>query len=98
MALGEKEITDEQRAAAGRALGSIRTEKKAEAARRNGFKPGHKFSPGRPARPLSEFACTCEAGEALTGHHWRCPRGQAIVRRNKEGRDPITGKTTEATA
>ena len=75
--------TPMEKNAAAAALGSIRTEKKAAASRENGKKapPG----PGMPARPLSEIRCTCDAGEALTGHHYVCPRGRAIKRRQKAG-------------
>jgi len=62
-------------------LGSIKTEKKAEASRRNGRLHG-----GRPPRPLAEFPCTCGRGDALEGHPTTCPRGLTIRRRQKAGK------------
>jgi hypothetical protein len=64
-------------------MGSARTPAKADASRRNGLLGAEKG--GRPIKPLSAIACTCEAGEALSGHRWNCPRGQAIKRRQKAG-------------
>ncbi len=97
-----QEITPAQAAAA---LGKISTEKKAAAARRNGAlaPPG----PGLAPVPLADIECRvkagksagspCPGGDSLTAHHWSCPRGQAIKRRQKEGRDPLTGlKLSEA--
>ena len=56
----------EARREAARLMGSVRSEAKRAASRANGRKapPG----PGRRARPLSEFACTCGRGDALEGH------------------------------
>jgi hypothetical protein len=78
----------ETASAAGRALGSIKTEKKAEAARRNGLlaKNG-----GRPLKPLLEIPCTCRAADptvaaGLEGHKTYCLRFQAIKRRQKAGK------------
>jgi hypothetical protein len=68
---------------AGRALGRISTPKKAEAARRNGLLANG--AGGRPQKPLAEIPCTCAAAEALDGHRWNCPRGQAVKRRRKAG-------------
>ena len=81
--------TGEKKLAAAVALGSIRTERKAAASRENGKRasPG----PGSPPKPLLSIRCTCSAGEALEAHKWDCPRGQAIKRRIKEGRDILTG-------
>jgi hypothetical protein len=71
---------------AGRLLGSITTPKKREASRQNilAAKARGKVG-GRPTKPLTEIPCRCEAGEALEGHRWDCPRGQAIKRRRKAG-------------
>jgi hypothetical protein len=82
--------TGKQKLAAAVALGSIRTEAKALASRENGKKaaPG----PGLSPKPLLSISCTCVAGKALEGHKWDCPRGQAIKRRLKEGRDILTGE------
>ncbi len=74
----------ETASAAGRALGSIKTPKKAEASRRNGLMANG--AGGRPLKPLGEIPCTCGAGEALEGHKTYCLRGQAIRRRQKAGR------------
>jgi hypothetical protein len=66
---------------AARRLGSIRTEKKAAAARETGRKYGHLG--GRPLKPLSEIACNC--GGVGLDHKASCLRGQAIRRRQKKG-------------
>lgn len=78
------------RKAAAALMGSARTEKKAVASRANGrlAPPG----PGKPPVPLFSFSCPCEVGDALEGHRWNCPRGQAIKRRIAQGRDVLTGK------
>ena len=91
--LASKAVTDEERSAAARAMGSARTPAKAAAARANGFKPGNKLTKngGRKPLPLHAIACSCPAGEALEGHRWDCPRGQAIKRRQGEGVDLTTG-------
>ncbi len=68
---------------AARLLGSIRTEKKSQAARENLAKV--RYTGGRRPKPLSELACTCEAGESLEGHKSHCPRGRAIKRRRAKG-------------
>ncbi len=87
--------TGEKKLAAAVALGSIKTEKKAAASARNGFKPGNKVSKngGRPWKALSEVACNCSGGESAdaSAHTWRCPKGQSIRRRIAEGRDVLTG-------
>lgn len=74
----------ETASAAGRALGSIKTPKKAEASRRNGLMANG--AGGRPLKPLAEIPCSCGAGEELEGHKTYCLRGQAIRRRQKAGR------------
>jgi hypothetical protein len=81
--------TGEKKLAAAVALGSRKSDRKAAASRENGKRasPG----PGSPPKPLLEIRCTCTTGEALEGHRWDCPRGQAIKRRIKEGRDVLTG-------
>lgn len=96
MSLASKEVSDEAKREAARLMGSIRTEKKAASSKANGFKPGHTVVGGRKSEPLAEIRCTCEAGEALEGHRWDCPRGQAIKRRIKQGRDIQTGEKLEA--
>jgi hypothetical protein len=68
---------------AARALGRIRTEKKAAAARENGRRYG-----GRPLKPLAQIPCDCGAGEAPE-HKSTCPRGRTIRRRRKLGQ-PLT--------
>ena len=62
---------------AARALGSIRTEKKAAAARANGKKGGGQL------KPLDEIPCTC-GGQGLE-HKTTCPRGIRIRVRQKKG-------------
>jgi hypothetical protein len=64
------------------ALGRLRTEKKAPAARENGRKYG-----GRPLRARTETPCTC--GEQRLEHRSTCPRGRTIRRREKLGQ-PLT--------
>ncbi len=63
--------------AAARALGSIRTEKKAAASRENGLLGG------RPMLPLEQIACTC--GGAGLDHRSTCPRGRRIKARQRKG-------------
>lgn len=89
--------TGEKKLAAAVALGSIKTEKKAAASARNGFKPGNNFAKngGRPMRHLFELVCSCDAGDTTEGHHWDCPRARALKRRIKEGRDLLTGEKLE---
>ena len=91
--LAKKDTTEEARREAARAMGSARTPAKAEAARRNGFKPGNQAARngGRKPKQLAEIPCKCEAGEALEGHKWDCPKGQAIKRRQADGLDLLTG-------
>ncbi len=74
--------------AAGRALGSIKTPKKAESSRRNGLMANG--AGGRPLKPLLEIPCTCRGADpavaaGLDGHKTYCLRGQAIMRRQKAG-------------
>jgi hypothetical protein len=64
-------------------MGSARTPAKREAAQRNARINGLKG--GRPTKPLEDILCNCDAGDALEGHRWNCPRGQAIKRRKKAG-------------
>lgn len=94
-ALASKDVDEEARREAARLMGSIRTEKKAAASRANGFKPGNKAGKngGRPWKPISEVECNCTGGDSIeaSSHTWRCPRGQSIRRRIKEGRDVVTG-------
>lgn len=91
--------TGEKKLAAAVALGAIKTEKKAAASARNGFKPGNKFAKngGRPMQHLYELECSCGAGDSTEGHSWSCPRAQAIKRRIKQGRDILTGEKLETT-
>ena len=84
-------ISDDEKKAAAAIMGSIRTEKKATSSRGNLAKRPPEKRGGLTPRPLLSLACSCGAGEALEGHKWDCPRGQAIKRRIKEGRDVLTG-------
>lgn len=63
---------------AARALGRIRTEKKAKSSRENGKKDGGQI------KPLATIPCNCGAGESLE-HKSTCPRGRTIRRRRKVG-------------
>lgn len=67
-------------------MGSVRTERKINAALGNLAKRTDEQLGGRPTKPLSQIECRCEAGDALDGHKWDCPRGQAIKRRKKQGK------------
>lgn len=88
--------TAEERSAAARLMGSITTEKKAAASRLNGLKsPG---GPGRSPVPLYGIPCVCGAGEVVEGHKASCPRGAAVIRRSKAGKDAITGESLSAEA
>jgi len=62
------------------ALGSIKSEKKAQAARENAKLPRR-----RGRKPLESIPCTCglDTGDTvtMTGHKSRCVRGRAIQRR-----------------
>lgn len=83
-------LTDDQKRKAAAALGSIRSEKKAASSAKNGAlaPPG----PGRSPAPLFSLACSCGAGDVTEGHKTSCPRGQAVKRRQREGRDLLTGE------
>jgi hypothetical protein len=66
---------------AARIMGSIKSERKAKAARKNAERAG------RPAKPLAEFHCNCGAGDtAFTGHKSLCPRGRKIRRLQEQGK------------
>ena len=86
--------TGEKKLAAAVALGAIKTEKKAAASAKNGFKPGNTASKngGRKVVALYSLKCSCGAGDTTEGHKWSCPRAQAIKRRIKEGRELQTGE------
>jgi hypothetical protein len=62
---------------AARALGSIKTAKKAESSRENGKKGGGVI------KPLERIPCSC-GGEGLQ-HKSTCRRGVAIRNRRKKG-------------
>ena len=82
-------LTAAEKRSAAAALGSIRSEKKAASSAKNGAlaPPG----PGRAPAALFSLACSCGAGDTTEGHKTSCPRGQAVKRREKEGRDVLTG-------
>lgn len=63
---------------AGRLLGMVKSDRKAEAARENGKKGG------KECKPLAEIACTCGHGDSLE-HPTTCPRGRVIRYRIKKG-------------
>jgi len=81
--LAGNDSSPEERRQAAAMMGRARTPAKVEAARRNGLLAIGKG--GRPIKPLFLIECRCEAGEAMDGHRWDCPRGQAIKRRRKAG-------------
>ena len=82
----EKDATPDARSEAARLMGRARTDAKIAAVMRNlAARPEDKKG-GRPQKPLAEIPCRCEAGDALEGHRWNCPRGQAIKRRRKAGK------------
>lgn len=62
---------------AARALGSIKTEKKAASSRENGKKGGGQL------KPLETIPCTC-GGQGME-HKATCPRGVRIRVRQKRG-------------
>ena len=73
-----------QASEAGRALGSIRTEKKATAARANLLKATTRGKP--PTKDPLTLPCACGAGTATeigTGHKTTCPRGRLLYQRAK---------------
>ena len=70
-------LTAEQRIEYARELGSMKSEKKAAAARENGKKGGAKI------KPLEAIPCNCR-GEELN-HASTCRRGVAIYLRRKKG-------------
>src|SRR4028119_1103516 len=84
--LAKKDATEEQRREAARLMGSARTEAKIAAAVRNLAARSPDALGGRPLKRLAEIERRCGAGEALEGHAWDCPRGQAIKRRRKAGK------------
>lgn len=67
------------RSEAARLMGSVRSERKAEAARRNAQRAG------RRVLPLSDIHCNCGAGSKIEGHKSTCMRGRAIKRRIAKG-------------
>jgi hypothetical protein len=62
---------------AARAMGSVKSERKAAASRENGKKGGGQI------KPLEKIACNC-GGEGLE-HKSTCPRGRVIRYRRKKG-------------
>jgi hypothetical protein len=85
------DLSKEQKKAAAALLGSIRSDKKSKASRINlANRPPEKRG-GLTPKLLGDISCSCSAGDALDGHRWDCPRGQAIKRRIKENRDIQTG-------
>jgi hypothetical protein len=85
------DISEDEKKAAASVMGSIRTEKKASSSRGNLAKRPPEKMGGLTPKPLLSLACSCGVGDTLEGHKWSCPRGQAIKRRIKEGRDILTG-------
>jgi hypothetical protein len=71
------DITPSEAAAA---LGRIKTEKKAEAARANGARGG------REPRDIFSYPCTCGAEKSarLEDHTTTCPRGRRLYYRKRE--------------
>ena len=85
-ALRRKGVSEVEAKAAAAVLGSVKSERKAATSAANGFKPGNQIG-GRKQIPLDKLDCPCGlAGDALAGHKWNCPRGQAIKRRIKAGK------------
>ncbi len=91
-------ISDAEKRAAASVMGSIRTERKSSSSRDNLAKRPPEKLGGLTPKPLYSLTCSCGAGEALEGHKWSCPRGQAIKRRQKEGRDLLTGEKLQVAA
>lgn len=79
-----KDASAEERRAAAALMGRARTPAKIAASRRNALLGAEKG--GRPLKPLADIECACGVGDALEGHNWACPRGQAIKRRRKAGK------------
>lgn len=63
---------------AAQALGKIKTERKAVAARQNATRP----RPNRKPKPISDLPCNCDATSDST-HKATCPRGRAYRRQLK---------------
>jgi hypothetical protein len=79
--LASKDAGAEARKQAAILMGSVKSDKKTRAANENLAKrPPDKLG-GRKAKPIEEYPCVC----GLDIHHWSCPRGQAIKRREKMG-------------
>jgi hypothetical protein len=74
----EDPIDDSARREAARMMGRARTDRKAEAVRKNGRLGG------RPLKRLGEIPCTCGA-DTGTDHRSTCKRGRAITRRLQKG-------------
>lgn len=83
---------------AGRNLGRISTQKKAEAARRNLMR--RKSYGGPPEKDPLTLACTCGQGTATqigTDHKTTCPRGRLLYQRAKRAAQ-ATHKDDRATS
>jgi len=92
MLMDRDQLTPEERETIRRAaqlLGRVRTPRRTEAALHALSTRGPDHMGGRPARPLSEYECTCGAGDTLDGHKTTCPRGLIIYRRRKSGRPVV---------
>lgn len=90
--LAAKDATDEERRRAAALMGSARTPAKMAAVEKARAARTPDQLGGRAPVPLSEIRCTCAAGDAVDGHHWKCPRGQAVKRRRAAGVDVLTGR------
>jgi hypothetical protein len=64
---------------AARALGSIKTEKKAASSRENGKKGGRRI------KALEDIPCICATDAGMIEHKSTCLRGRAIKYREKKG-------------
>jgi hypothetical protein len=92
-------MTDEEIIKKAAALnGARKSERKAAAARANGFKPGHSFGGrgGEKPKPLFDSPCNCGAGDVIEGHKSKCPRYHLIFKRRKNHLDLMTGKPLES--
>jgi hypothetical protein len=91
---------DEIRRRAAALNGSIKTEKKAAAARANGFKPGHPHGGQGGRVPISLFdsPCSCGVGDVVDGHKSKCPRYHLVFKRRRDKLDVMTGKPLEVGA